>query len=360
MTENHTLIDASGNFEVLNFAVREQPIFRMTNLTNEDASIALYLQRHDTREVVFIDVPLTSLSILSTLATLSGKANPEYDDDYWVIRLFSSQSTSITKIESTSTNDKSFDGRTYTVEAWCGQWCTLVMEMDFFTSIVEHPESLRFDSYVEITRQSTTCRDTHPQGQLNNCANHNVLANHLAIGSKLQPIKVELATSGTDDGGEFLYSANFSFQNVHKFEKSGFNPEIYLNFGLAVLKTPLSINLASTFMPENKTVGEAAPTVTEFIFDNIDKSVSPPRRDPAKQVMHTEYVYTGISLDDVDEVTHIGHSVRASYLVSDWGGGSPRTSYTGVQWHLPLHIAGYEDTVYTYISTIEKSFSMPK
>ncbi len=83
------LRDATGNFDVLYFAVRRQPLMPVANTSLTAENFSLYLQRKDTREIVFIDSALTGWKgMLWEALNVQGRYGVTTRAEYWRNWLF--------------------------------------------------------------------------------------------------------------------------------------------------------------------------------------------------------------------------------------------------------------------------------
>ncbi len=190
------LQDTTDTFEVLYFAVRQQPFGPQSNPSITHENLALYLQRKGTREAALIDLGLNNPlnPLLSPIFQLTSLSNADYGSDYWLGKLLQPEST----IEALGDPDeKKWTWKRTTI----GKDCSLVQRLDFGV-VITNPADIgvserAFGSQLEVLGSISNGYVTPGQSwPTDSCDIYDADNAGVTLGSKHDPVTVKFVSSG--------------------------------------------------------------------------------------------------------------------------------------------------------------------
>jgi hypothetical protein len=331
------LIDASDNFDVLYFGVRHSlPIVAaMTNNGLQGKNIALYLQRKNTREVIFIEVEITSelTSIINAMLNTNTSTAAPYETDMWSSKLFAPVDSGST-LQSTGTQGTTYN---YEVTTLAGNGLCTLDETISYVIILEGDGDIRYDeahtftSGIGISSKSTTAKVTpnlpYPVDPVM-CSEYYDRPNSssLRIGTRTgTSLTVEASTHGqgvksnpSSYKADYFVSARFNGES-----EADTNGNITIGYAVGVPYLPgLSVELASA------EIGYEAlnPEPSEIVFKHL---VNGKQDLNQYRTRWDKHIFKNMVLSNAD------HSANAFWEVKHWQGGR-FDSDLYVKWTVPV------------------------
>ncbi len=353
---------------MLYYAVRHNPLMSVANASLSGDNLALYLQRKGTREITFVDVPLTGTlgSALWTSFGAKGKYGAAYTADYWMNMVFTPtvNVTSLTDINAQGYNP--YNGDTYkltfrrmaTTQGGSQDKRCYVDESIIFSitpSTVSYDPSRTLGSAGAsgTFRSGLVLHDMYTRGLANNNPNsgedwssfcrlrYDSETSELSIGSDGKKStgywvkNIGIAYAGSTHG-EFLSSVAFYSNGLVVKGGSTTATEILLTVGKSLLKDNLIGKVISTTVDvvvialskiQPETVKEEKPKTISHTY-NPDGVPYPD--DGTHKVVYSGFIYDGKYLKNN------GDEFNATYTFSYWyGTGISDVNFT-MYWLIPI------------------------
>lgn len=319
--------DISKNFTVLQVAVRKNPPVEalLVNKEVKGPILFIYLQRQGTREVTFVESPISGQGGQQGLTEVMQAARPEgtFSADYWAHKLFPTQEVSSDTPDISIQAVQGSDPRTYSQYYELGNGCWVKYYINF-QGFANGPSDIArgagdYNYVVEILRKWTD----------SNCAFYRTERSPYQLGEYGRPINVKIKTYGNNsNSGDVLLKGRYN----GTFETKSFpgQPSIRLGLSYKVASIGYTIPLCCT---------KGVNPNEEYVFSNSD---------PSNWTKLANYDYNDRRL------RLAGHRFQAIVQLA-WGTGARGNKPIEGQWAVPV----YDDMgscIYTSYPTVRLSY----
>ncbi len=325
----------------------------VANASLSGDNLALYLQRKGTREITFVDVPLTGTlgSALWTSFGARGKYGAAYTADYWMNKIF--QPLNLREVHSDRSIQTTDRETIYTLSVDIVATPCIITKDIQFSLHYNHPDAVptgersqSFDAIIKYLGGSTNGEpNVYPTASVQRyCNQADSATSDLFLGGEF-PIQINAFTLGTSSGRDYLHQSNY-FAQATPTSRLASPVQVYLNVGFPK-DSPITINMARTLIAENEDIVKANEVVPQ-VFKTFSHAV----KDPATgkfvckedyRTIVTSYTFMNAKLKNNSD------NLQATYILQQWRGWNSQQSLT-IYWELPL--ADYVNKIlYNYTRT---------
>ncbi len=341
------LRDATGNFDVLYFAVRHTPLMPVANTSLTGDNLALYLQRKGTREITFVDVPLTGT--LGNALWMSFGARGRYGEilqaDYWFTKILTPQfGEEVPEIIANDAYNKSY----IVYDEFKADICTIrvyakfSLMYDFPDSIPTGENSGEFIASIKYTKGWISAINTNNTSVIKYCEKIYSHISGLTLGSQDYPIQI--GTYSLSNGitqQDYLVRGGYQAKVAPSDLKSPM--QVYLNIG-APIGPFLSLNLARSLIAENQGSDRDIQAEKPPIFDEFDQTDENGDCHEDQRTKTASYRFLNYELHQKDD------TLTAKIVVRQWH-GYDYDNNLAVDWSIPvIDVVAYPNEPQYYVN----------